>query len=63
MPRLIDRRVREDWAAAGATDIRDRAAEEAQRILEHHTPPPLPESVTEEMRGIVAQLDAALGGS
>jgi trimethylamine--corrinoid protein Co-methyltransferase len=60
MSKLIDRRVREDWAADGSTDIHQRATEEARRILETHTPAPLPESVVAEMRGIVQELDAAL---
>jgi trimethylamine---corrinoid protein Co-methyltransferase len=58
MSRLIDRRVREDWTADGATDIYTRAREEARRILETHHPEPLPETVVVEMRGIVEELDA-----
>ncbi len=58
MSRLIDRRVREDWAADGGTDIHTRATEEARHILETHRPAPLPESVLAEMRAIVAELDA-----
>jgi len=56
--KLIDRRVREDWAADGGTDIHTRAREEARRLLETHHPEPLPEDVLAEMRGIVAELDA-----
>ena len=32
-PKLIDRRVREDWSAAGGKDLHQRATEEARRIL------------------------------
>jgi len=60
MSRLIDRRVREDWSADGGTDIYERACEEARHVLATHRPQPLPESVVAEMRGIVAELDAAL---
>ena len=60
LSKLIDRRVREDWAADGGSDIYQRATAEAQRILETHRPVPLPEAVTAEMRGIVDELDRAL---
>ena len=33
---LIDRRVREDWAASGLTSLNDRALVEARDILETH---------------------------
>jgi trimethylamine---corrinoid protein Co-methyltransferase len=58
MSKLIDRRVREDWAADGATDIHSRATEEARRLLETHHPAPLPEGTVAEMRAIVEELDA-----
>jgi len=58
MSKLIDRRVREDWTADGATDIYAHACEEARHILETHRPAPLPENVVAEMRGIVEELDA-----
>ena len=58
---LIDRRVREDWTAAGSTTIYDRALAEAQRILETHVPEPLPEGVAEELRAIVAGAERELG--
>jgi len=60
-PKLIDRRVREDWAAAGGKDLHQRATEEARRILATHTPGPLPDDVVREVRKIVdaADLEAA----
>ena len=58
-PKLIDRRVREDWAAAGGKDLHQRALEEARRILATHVPEPLPEGVVREIRGIVDAADAA----
>jgi trimethylamine--corrinoid protein Co-methyltransferase len=51
--RLIDRRVREEWAAAGATSLYDRAVLEARRILETHVPEPLPGEVSAELRSII----------
>ena len=59
--RLIDRRVREEWAAAGSTSLYDRALEEARRILETHRPEPLPEAVAAELRSIIASAERELG--
>jgi trimethylamine--corrinoid protein Co-methyltransferase len=59
--RLIDRRVRDDWAAAGGTTLYERATAEARRILEQHEPDPLPEGAAEEMRAIVEGAEKELG--
>ena len=56
-PKLIDRRVREDWAADGGKDLHQRAQEEARRILATHAPEPLPEAVVREIRAIVDAAD------
>lgn len=60
-PKLIDRRMREDWQAAGATDIYQRALEEARYILENHKPDPLPDDVLAAIRSIVKEAEAELG--
>jgi len=60
-PKLIDRRMREDWQAAGATDIYQRALEEARYILENHKPDPLPDDVVAAIRSIVEEAEAELG--
>ncbi len=60
-PKLIDRRMREDWQAAGATDIYQRALEEARYILENHKPDPLPDNVLAAIRSIVEEAEAELG--
>jgi len=60
-PNLIDRRMREDWQAAGATDIYQRALEEAKYILENHKPDPLPDDVLAAIRSIVEEAEAELG--
>ena len=60
-PKLIDRRMREDWQAAGSTDIYQRALEEARYILENHKPDPLPADVPVAIRSIVEEAEAELG--
>jgi trimethylamine--corrinoid protein Co-methyltransferase len=59
--KLIDRRVREEWSADGATTLYDRARAEAQRLLETHEPTPLPEGAAEEMAAIIADAERELG--
>jgi trimethylamine--corrinoid protein Co-methyltransferase len=60
-PKLIDRRMREDWQAAGGKDIYHRALEEARYILENHKPDPLPNDVVAAIRSIVEEAEAELG--
>jgi trimethylamine--corrinoid protein Co-methyltransferase len=60
-PRLMDRRVREDWQAAGATDMYERARVRACEILESHRREPLDEEVKERMRAVVARADRERG--
>ena len=60
-PKLIDRRTREEWKAAGGTDIHQRAQEEARHILETHKPDPLPDDVLAAMRSIVEDAEEELG--
>jgi trimethylamine--corrinoid protein Co-methyltransferase len=62
-PKLIDRRTREDWDAAGRTDIYERAMEEVRYILENHKPDPLPEGAAETIRSIVEEAEDELGVS
>ena len=62
-PRLIDRRVRAKWEADGSTDLHQRALEMAKDILETHEPTPLSESVTAELRTIVAEAEKECGVS
>jgi trimethylamine:corrinoid methyltransferase-like protein len=57
----MDRRVREDRQATGATSLYDRAVLEARRILESHRPAPLPADVQAEMAAIVAKAERDLG--
>ena len=62
-PKLIDRRMREEWEASGSTDIYERASEEARRILETHRPDPLPDDVLATLRSIVEEAEGELGVS
>ena len=58
---LIDRRVREDWTAAGSTTVYERALAEARRILETHEPQPLPDAVAAELKAIIRAAEEELG--
>ena len=59
-PKLIDRRVREDWAAAGATDLyeRDRGSPRDPR---KPRPEPLAAEVVRALRAIVESTERELG--
>ena len=59
--RLIDRRVREEWAAGGATDVASAPAPAPAQILATHVPTPLPEGAAEEMAAIVKDAESHLG--
>lgn len=60
-PKYLDRRVRDDWQAAGGDDLLTRATAAAVRILAEHEPEPLPVEVTERLRAIVQEAEDALG--
>lgn len=60
-PRLLDRRVREDWASAGSSDMYSRARAKANDILESHHPEPLPDEVAAQIRTIVVGAEQELG--
>jgi len=60
-PELIDRRMRDDWQAAGGTSIYERSWEKALEILAHHQPEPLPEDVRRTIREIVETTEEELG--
>ena len=60
-PRLMDRRVREEWQAAGATDMYERARRRACELLESHEREPLDEDVRRQMRTIVERADRERG--
>jgi trimethylamine--corrinoid protein Co-methyltransferase len=53
--KLIDRRMYDSWKRDGGKDMRERAHEEAIRILETHKVEPLPEHVRKEIENILAE--------
>jgi len=60
MPKLLDRRVREEWEM-DKTDLYQRSQREAKRILENHVVEPLPADVMARVNKIVADADKELG--
>jgi trimethylamine--corrinoid protein Co-methyltransferase len=60
-PALLDRRVREDWQAAGAFDVYDKARERARQIIEDHRPEPIDADVAAAMHRIVETADREVG--
>jgi trimethylamine---corrinoid protein Co-methyltransferase len=61
-PRLLDRRVREDWEADGALDAHTRALARARELLEGHAPAPLDDGAAAQIRAIVEKADSELAG-
>ena len=60
MPRLLDRRVREEWELE-KTDLYQRSQREAKRLLDNHKVEPLPADVKAQIDKIVADADKELG--
>jgi trimethylamine---corrinoid protein Co-methyltransferase len=61
--RLIDRRMREDWEAAGSKDAYQRAHDRMIHVLETYEPPKLPDDVLRNVRSIVVEAEKELGVS
>jgi len=62
-PRLMDRRVREDWEERGSGDMYQSALARARELLETHQPEPLPDDVRQRIRAIVDRNDRELAGA
>ena len=60
-PSLIDRRMRDDWEAAGSKSIYERSWEKAMDILENYKPEPLPDDVQKNLRSIVEETEEEFG--
>ncbi len=60
-PVLMDRNMREDWEAAGRTDLYQRSLAQARHILETHKPDPLPDGVLSTLRSTVDDAEEELG--
>ena len=59
--RLMDRRMREDWEAAGSTDAYKRSHDNMLDILESYEPPQLADDVLKTVRSIVKEAEGELG--
>ena len=57
---IIDRRMREDWEAAGSTDAYKRAHDRVIEILETYEPAPLPANVLSTIQSIVEEAEKEL---
>jgi trimethylamine--corrinoid protein Co-methyltransferase len=53
-PKLFDRRNFDDWKRSGAKTLRQRAREKALKILDTHTPEPLPADIQAQVDAIVS---------
>jgi trimethylamine---corrinoid protein Co-methyltransferase len=60
-PRLMDRRVREDWEERGGSDLYARARSAALEIVESHTPQPVDPDAARRVRRIVEDADRERG--
>jgi trimethylamine--corrinoid protein Co-methyltransferase len=59
-PKLMDRRRREGWEAAGKTRMAERAQARLVEILDSHKPAPLAVAAQREIAAILADADARL---
>lgn len=55
---LINRRMRDNWEAAGAKDMAQAANDKALEILKNYKPTPLPEDVAKRIHDIVEEGEA-----
>jgi len=60
-PRLMDRRVREEWESRGAEDLAARARAKAVELVETHQVQPLDPDMLAELDAIVATADRERG--
>jgi trimethylamine--corrinoid protein Co-methyltransferase len=60
-PVVLDRRVREDWEARGATDLATRTRARALELVESHQPLPMDPDVAEQVRRIIEGADREKG--
>jgi trimethylamine--corrinoid protein Co-methyltransferase len=60
--KLADKAAHSQWVERGATTMEERAAQEVDRILEAHEPPPLPAGVQRDIKAIVEREQAWANG-
>jgi trimethylamine--corrinoid protein Co-methyltransferase len=58
---VLDRRVREEWQAQGATELYQRCRARAIEIIEQHEPDPIDPDVARQMHAIVEAADREKG--
>jgi len=61
-PELFERDTYGVWQKQGAKTLAERAAEQVERILQEHTPPPLPNAVQAQLRDIVQRAEKSREG-
>jgi trimethylamine--corrinoid protein Co-methyltransferase len=59
-PLLIDRRIRENWAAMGGKDLYERSWDRARDLLKNYEPPQLAKGIQAELREIVNETEKEL---
>jgi trimethylamine--corrinoid protein Co-methyltransferase len=62
-PTVLDRRVREDWEARGASDLYARCRATARDVLREYRPEPVPDDVAARVHAIVEETDRAAGAA
>ena len=60
-PEVLDRRVREDWEARGASDLATRTRARALELIDTHEPLPLDPEIAARIRGVIAAADREKG--
>ena len=60
-PEVLDRRVREDWEARGASDLYERSRARALEIVDGHSPEPLDADVAAQVRALIEAADREKG--
>jgi trimethylamine--corrinoid protein Co-methyltransferase len=60
-PTLMGRQPWDVWDAAGSRSTTDRIRARLRKILERHTPPPLPDGAAEKIEAILREVEARAG--
>jgi trimethylamine---corrinoid protein Co-methyltransferase len=60
-PEVLDRRVREDWEARGASDLATRTRARALALIDTHEPLPLDPDIAKQIHGIIEAADREKG--
>lgn len=60
-PKIMDRRMRDNWEGDGKLDMHTKAILVARKILAEHQPDPLPEGILAEIRALVSEAERELG--